>query len=319
MSAESNKPVSFFQPNKTISLAEKLQLQIAILKAIRQFFQERAITEVITPCMTKAASSEPFISSFAVADYWLRSSPEHEMKRLLMALETDIYQIGPAFRKDEHGNHHRHEFTLVEWYRRGWDYHRLMVECLVLLSAFVTASDIGRRSISYRELFLKYFNLDPFACTNQTLYDASARHGYQSTCQHRGEALDFLFELAAKNYQDQEYPHCLLAIYDFPLEQASFARIAGGHHAERFEIFFEGIELANGYSELTEANEYRARMAADNEVRAANKLPAVVADEDFLQALEDGKLTDCAGVSVGLERLLMCMAQSDDIDQVCLF
>ena len=319
MLAESNKPAAFFQPNKAIGLAEKLQLQTAALKAIRQFFQARDITEVITPCMTKAASSEPFINSFAIADYWLRSSPEYEMKRLLIALESDIYQIGPAFRKDEHGNHHRHEFTLVEWYRCGWDYRRLMVECLDLLSTFVPSLDIGRRSISYRELFLKHFNLDPFACTDQTLYDASARYGYHSTCQRRGEALDFLFELAAKNYQDSEYSHCLLAIYDFPLEQASFAHIADGHHAERFEVFFEGIELANGYSELTEASEYCARIAADNEVRAATGLPAVVADEDFLQALEDGKLPACAGVSVGLERLLMCLTQSDDIDQVCLF
>lgn len=303
-----------------MDLIERLRLQTTTLATIRHFFEQRKIVEVITPCIIETPSSEPFVSSFAVeGTRWLRSSPEYQMKRLLLAFQTDIYQIGSAFRKDEHGKNHLDEFILLEWYRIGWDYRRLMIECLMLLTTLITTSEITKRSTTYRELFTQRFKLDPFLCDDQALYTVAKQEGYHSDCQQRSEALDFLFDLATSTYQDPAKHSCLLAIYDFPIAQASFARISG-EHAERFEIFFDGIELANGYSELTVASDYRQRIAADNEVRAIKHLPPVAPDEDFLQALEDNPpLPNCAGVSVGLERLMMCATQSDDIHQISLF
>ena len=240
------------------------------------------------------------------------------MKHVLMTAQTDIYQIAPVFRKGEYGKKHRAEFTMLEWYRLSWDYRRLMDECLDYIQTAIANADIKIRTLPYRQLFEHSFGYNPFTCSNETLITLTADLGYQSRSQSRAECLDFLFEFASRQHSSVEYPNTLIAIYDFPMEQASFARISADRTAERFEIFLNGIELANGYGELTRSEDYYERVQLHNEIRKAQITTAISLDEDFMQALKKYGLTECAGVSVGIDRLLMCKAQVEDIAQIRL-
>ena len=276
--------------------------------------------EVITPCIVSQAHSEYCIESFSIdsMQHSLRNSPEHEMKRLLMTARTDIYQIAPVFRKDEYGKKHRPEFIMLEWYRLGWNYRRLMDECLEYLRTAMADSDIKLHTLSYRRLFEDIFDCNPFDCETKVLTTLACDLGYQSSSQSRAECLDFLFEIASCRYSTSEHSDTLVAIYDFPVEQASFARILASRVAERFEIFLNGIELANGYGELTRAEDYYERIRLHNRIRKTQLSTPLSMDEDFMQTLKQYGLAECAGVSVGIERLLMCKAHAEDIAQVSL-
>ena len=290
------------------------------MAATHSFFQARNIQEVITPCIISQANSEPGIESFSIDPmrYKLRNSPEYEMKRLLMTAQSDIYQIATVFRKSEYGRKHRPEFIMLEWYRLGWNYYRLMEECLEYLQALIARSDIKLHILSYKQLFEESLACNPFDCESEVLMASAADLGYQSQSQSRVECLDFLFEFASSRYSTTEHPNSLVAVYDFPIEQASFARISANHAAERFEIFLNGIELANGYSELTQAEDYYDRMRLCSRIRKAQLSTPLSIDEDFMRTLKKYGLAECAGVSVGIERLLMCKARAADIAQVCL-
>lgn len=300
--------------------AQRLYLQSSLLAATHLFFQVRNVREVITPCMVSQACSEPDIRSFGVdsASYRLRSSPEYEMKRLLMTADADIYQIAPVFRKDEYGSRHRPEFIMLEWYRLGWDYRRLMGECLEYLQTLIARPDTNIRTLSYKQLFTDIFVCNPFDCSSENLSALATDLGYRCQSQNRAECLDFLFEHASSQYSRVDCSDTLVAIYDFPIEQVSFARISEHRTAERFEIFLNGIELANGYSELTDAVDYDKRVRLHNETRKDSVAAPISMDEDFMQALKQHGLAACAGVSVGIDRLLMCKARVEDIDRICL-
>jgi len=290
-----------------------------LLAATHAFFRERNVREVITPCLVSSAHSEPDIVSFDVdAKQQLRNSPEYEMKRLLMTAQTDIYQIAPVFRKGEYGNQHRPEFVMLEWYRLGWNYHRLMEECLSYLRAMIANRMMKIYPLSYKQLFQHSFDCDPFNCDTEVLLNAARDLGYQSSTQNRRECLDFLFDTASTRYSGGEHPNTLIAVYDFPIEQSSYACISPRQVAERFEIFLNGIELANGYSELTQVEDYHRRIQLHNRTRQTELSTPISIDEDFMQTLEKNGMRECAGVSVGMQRLLMCIAQVSNIAQISL-
>ena len=305
---------------KSPTTAQRLHLHSRLLATTHTFFQARNVREVITPCFVSQHTAEPDIESFSVDDkqHWLRDSPEYEMKRILMTAATDIYQIAPVFRKGEHGNNHRPEFIMLEWYRLGWNYRRLMEECLNYLHTMLGYPDIEIYELSYKQLFMENFDCDPFACDHEILIKTASNAGYQSRAKNRAECLDFLFASATKLYSRDERPNTLVAIYDFPLEQSSFARISSRDIAERFEIFLNGIELANGYGELTQTTDYYDRIQLHNTIWKTQLTKPISIDEDFMQALKKYGLAECAGVAVGIERLLMGIVQVEDIAQVRL-
>lgn len=295
--------------------ASCLRLRAQVVAQIRAFFSARNVAEVTTPCLVGAPVSEVGIGSIAAAGGWLRTSPEFEMKRLLAAGSGDIWQLGPVFRDDESGRLHRPEFTLLEWYRVGMDYLRLLDETLELLSQILRPlRPAAPLRLCWRDAFHNAFGVAP-PDDDKRLQTIAAEHGLHD-CRDAHDALDFLLaQMAARHFSGD----ALTAVYDFPARQASYARISERGCAQRFEVFYGGMELANGFQELTAAADYRARFAADNARRARLGLAAAPPDERFLAALErpGGRgLPECSGVAAGLERLLMCLARARDIAEV---
>ncbi|MDD9806743.1 MAG: EF-P lysine aminoacylase EpmA [Gammaproteobacteria bacterium] len=295
--------------------AQCLRLRAQVAAQIRAFFSARNVLEVATPCLVGAPVSEVGIGSVAAGGGWLRTSPEFEMKRLLAAGSGDIWQLGPVFRSDESGRLHRPEFTLLEWYRVGMDYRRLLDETLELLSQILRPlNPAAPVRLSYRDAFAGAFGTET-PDDDKHLQTLAAQQGLRG-CRDAFDALDFLLAQMAGHHFSRDV---LTAVYDFPARQASYARISEQGHAQRFEVFYGGMELANGFQELTAAADYRARFAADNTRRARLGLAETAPDERFLAALErPGKpgLPDCSGVAAGFERLLMCLAQARDIAEV---
>ncbi len=309
-----------FSEVRQVTPEQQLGLHSGLLASTHSFFQARDIKEVFTPCIVSQAHSEYGIESFSIdsMQHNLRNSPEYEMKRLLMTARTDIYQIAPVFRKGEYGKKHRPEFIMLEWYRLGWNYRRLMDECLEYLQTMMADANIKLHLLSYRQLLGDVFDCNPFDCETAVLTTLAEDLGLQSSSLTHAECLDFLFEIASRRYSATDYPDTLVAIYDFPIEQASFARISEQGVAERFEIFLNGIELANGYGELTRAEDYYERVHFHNRIRKTQLSMPLSMDEDFMQTLKQYGLAECVGVSVGIERLLMCKAHAEDIAQVSL-
>jgi len=300
-------------PQRLPAAAQCLQLRARVAAQIRAFFSARNVPEVTTPCLVGAPVSEVGIGSIAAAGDWLRTSPEFEMKRLLAAGSGDIWQLGPVFRNDESGRLHRPEFTLLEWYRVGMDYRRLLDETLELLSQILRPPRAPLQ-VSWQDAFHDAFGIAP-PDDDARLQTLAAQHGLHN-CRDACDALDFLLAQMAGHHFSRD---TLTAVYDFPARQASYARISGQGCAQRFEVFYAGMELANGFQELTAAADYRARFAADNARRARLGLAATPPDEGFLAALErpGGRgLPECSGVAAGFERLLMCLAQARDIAEV---
>ena len=296
--------------------AARLRLRARVVGRVRAFFDARGVLEVTTPCIVGAAAGEPGLASMRGEGGWLRTSPELEMKRLLAAGSGDVWQMGPAFRSGERGARHRPEFTLIEWYRVGWDYLRLLDETVELLECLLHPHPAGAHLVDcarlpYRTAFLEHFGVDPFGEGHSVRAVAVARRF--DGCRDTTEALDFLLPVLAAEHFPRDR---LVALYDFPPQQASYARLADDGRARRFEIFYRDVELANGAQEWTAAADYRACFAADQALRARRGLPATPPDERFLAALERRGLPKCAGVALGLERLLMCLAGAEDIEEI---
>jgi lysyl-tRNA synthetase class 2 len=291
-----------------------------VYRQIRSFFNNRGCLEVDTPLLMPTTNSDVNIASSEVVcgdrRLYLQTSPEFAMKRLLAAGSGSIFQIGHAFRQGERGRLHNPEFSLLEWYRVGYDYQRLMDEMeLLITSLSLHQCEFSR--ISYRAIFTQVLNLDIDDITLDELRAECARlvPGTEPAQFDFDQCLDLLLGIVItptmRGYQ---------FVYDYPVSQAALARVSArdANVAERFELFFDGIELANGFSELTNAAQQRARFEADNRVREHRGLPRHAIDEQLLAALQSG-LEDCAGVALGLDRLLMVLLDLDSIDQVLTF
>lgn len=298
---------------------DNLRARAALLHKLRQFFARREVLEVSTPCIARYTVTEPYIDSIAVPGYgYLQSSPEYAMKRLLAAGSGPIYQIAPAFRGGESGKRHNPQFTLLEWYRPGFDELRLMEEVEALCRDVLSVEDVLR--YSYREVFESLLGIDPHDVSLETLQ--ALVHEQQQLDYHSDCRDDWLQILMSSRIEPALNPQQAIFIYDFPAGQAALARIEqdaqGVPVARRFELFYRGMELANGYHELCDAAEQQRRFNADLQRRRRLGLAEPEPDTDLLAALEAG-LPACAGVAMGFERLLMATLQETDIARVMSF
>lgn len=288
---------------------------------IRKFFTERGVTEVQTPTLDRFSVTDPNLHSIEVPDEgWLQTSPEYAMKRLLAAGSGDIYQIARAFRAEESGAHHLIEFTLLEWYRLGYDHLELMRETAELLAELLLQAQVqaqgGFVAHSYRECFEQALGLNPHSVATSELQQLVAEKlKWQGPVPSDDLCLDLLFtHSVAPNFT----PGAIIGVYDYPASQAALSRIRQPENlASRFELFYKGVEMANGFHELADASEQRARFEADNSRRLAQGLSVMQLDERLLQALQSG-LPDCSGVAVGLDRVLMLQLGVDSVNQVSL-
>lgn len=325
-----------------------LRLRARLLARVRSFFAERGVLEVETPLLSAATATDPHLHSFSVAApllaaergsalrgsarLFLQTSPELAMKRLLAAGIGPVYQLGRAFRDGEAGRLHNPEFTMLEWYRPGFDHHRLMDEVEELVRAVLgaRAGDAPAERLTYREAYLRHAGVDPLTDPVERLAEsASEAIGGASRLPDLGGDrdawLDLLMvsavqkELGRDRDDGQRRPTFL---YDFPASQAALARVrsAPGEPpvAERFELFINGVELANGFHELADAAEQRRRFEHDLALRREKGLPEVPVDERLIAALEAG-LPDCAGVALGFDRLVMMAAGVRAISEVIAF
>ncbi len=300
-----------------MTIPERLVHRARLLRGIRAFFDGRGFLEVDTPLLDAASNPDPHIQSIEARvngrRQFLQSSPEFAMKRLLAEGSGPIYQVAHAFRDEEQGRRHRAEFLMLEWYVPGLDYRGLMAQVEELVSSLW--DEAGRAShLSYVEAFRRHAGLDPLDADLTRLREAAEAlaPGLDVQALDRDDCLDLLMSLAVAPCLSG-----LTFIHDYPASQAALARLKPGDRrlAERFELYCDGLELANGFGELTDAAEQRARLEAGNRRRAELGLPVYPVDENFLAALERG-MPDCAGVALGLDRLLMAMTGADSIAEV---
>ncbi|HEX5340448.1 MAG TPA: EF-P lysine aminoacylase EpmA [Gammaproteobacteria bacterium] len=304
---------------------EVLRFRAKLLKKLRMFFEARGVLEVDTPALSHAAATDRHLGSFRVENphgdsLYLQTSPEFPMKRLLAAGSGDIWQACKVFRAGEAGRLHNPEFTLLEWYRSGFDHHRLMREVAELIATLVPSLAGEPEYLSYREAFQRHAGFDPFEADSKTCIHALQHPERLLPAEHE---LDFdgWLDLVAGECVYPALGHGHVAfVHDYPASQAALARIRADQPpvAERFEAFVNGVELANGFHELTDAGEQRRRFAHDLQLREENGLPAVPMDECLIAALEQG-LPECAGVALGFDRLLMLAAGAGSIEAVIAF
>lgn len=303
---------------------ELLRLRADLLATIREFFRQRDVLEVETPLLCRFAVSEPAIASLRVergasldGPRCLQTSPEYAMKRLLAAGSGPIYQCTRAFRDGEAGSRHNPEFSLLEWYRPGLDHHQLMDEVALLLQECLGSRQ--RFDYSYRELFQRELEIDPFTADSDALRACAT--GYVDTTGLSGDRDLWLDLLMSHVIEPRLQQRGMCFVFDYPASQAALARIVvkdGCQVGQRFEVYVDGLELANGYRELTDGQQQRVRFERDNIRRIALGLPEMPPDEFLLQALDAG-LPECSGVALGLDRLLMLASGERDIRKVLAF
>ena len=310
-----------WKPTATRSM---LAHRSAVMMHARHFFGDRGVLEVDTPIVVNAPVTDVHIHSARVEiaasprPYFLHTSPEYAMKRLLAAGSGDIFQICRVVRGFEHGPQHNAEFTLIEWYRLGYTLDRLMseVEHLVRTLLSDVAFPMSSERITYQEAFLRELRLDPLVATIEELATVAKTVGFEGRAQ-RDELLELLMGTVIGPRLGR---NGLTFIYAYPATQAALARInpADPRTALRFELYCKGMELANGFQELTSAAEQRARFEHDNDERRHRGLPTYEIDERLLAALEYG-FPDCAGVALGFDRTMMLAAGVEHIEEVLAF
>lgn len=306
-----------------------LRARADLLARTRAFFAARKVLEVETPALSRAAATDPRIESLRThmsgeggRARYLHTSPEFPMKRLLAALSGDIYQICKVFRNGEAGRWHNPEFTLLEWYRTDFDHHALMDEVAELLAGLIEPYRplAAPERLSYGEAVLQHAGVDPFTDTVDRI-EACIRGAGVSPPDSLGEDRSAWLDLLISTCVAPRLGRGRATfVYDFPPAQAALARIRPDPQpvAERFEVFVDGIELANGFHELTDADEQRARFDADLAARERAGSTAAPVDEHLLSALAAG-LPDCAGVALGFDRVVMLATGARHIAEVLSF
>jgi lysyl-tRNA synthetase class 2 len=305
-----------------------LKLRAELYALIRRFFAERGVLEVETPILSQSGITDPNIESFQLqfvgpkagggGQRWLRTSPEYPLKRMLAAGVGDCYELGRVFRNGEAGRRHNPEFTMLEWYRIGSTHHQLMDETAVLVKDALHLA--GRRAtvrdVSFRQLYHDSFGFDPLTVSEGELRGPLVVFDIDPTGLTRDDWLDLLM---THLIQPAIPANRILIVYDYPASQCALAKIRPGDVpvAERFEVYVGSLELANGYHELTDAAEQRERFGRDLGVRQKRASVQPPVDERLLAALP--KLPECAGVALGVDRLLMAMLGSDRIADVLAF
>ena len=312
-----------WQPTASV---KNLLTRAKLLAEIRRFFTDRGLLEVETPVLSEfgvtdvhlATFSTEFISPFGEQSktLWLSTSPEYHMKRLLAAGSGPIFQIGKVFRNEEAGNRHNPEFTMLEWYRPHFDMYRLINEVDDLLQQILECPPA--ESMSYQFAFQQYVGLDPLSADLAELVEKAKKHQLMGAeNESRDTLLQFLFSAVVEPQIGQEAP---VVVYHFPASQAALAQISSEdlRVAERFEFYYKGLELANGFHELSDAREQLRRFQQDNLQREKMGLPVRTIDTRLLSALQAG-IPNCSGVALGVDRLLMIAMGAEHIKEVISF
>ncbi|MGM3174387.1 elongation factor P--(R)-beta-lysine ligase [Dickeya lacustris] len=314
-----------WQPSASVA---NLLKRASIMRNIRRFFSDRGLLEVETPSMSQATVTDihlfPFQTQFVGPGaaqgmtLYLMTSPEYHMKRLLAAGSGPIFQLCRSFRNEESGRYHNPEFTMLEWYRPHYDMYRLMNEVDDLLQQVLECD--GAEMLSYQQAFQRHLAVDPLSVDKAQLREVAEKIGVGEVAsreEDRDTLLQLLFAFGVEPHIGRDKP---TFVYHFPATQASLAEISTEDHrvAERFEVYFKGVELANGFCELTDSKEQRQRFDQDNRKRAARGLPVQPIDENLLTALDSG-IPPCSGVAVGVDRLMMLALKADSIGEVIAF
>jgi lysyl-tRNA synthetase class 2 len=292
-----------------------------MLTQLRHFFAQRKVLEVETPLLCQGAPTDPHLESMQVDTNsgvrFLQTSPEFAMKRLLAAGSGDIYQICKSFRGGESSARHNPEFTMLEWYRTGFTLAELIAEVIDLLQQVLGLQPTFEAS--YQELFEQYLGVNPHQISNEALAELGHKvAGRELDNMTRADWLDLLMSQVV----EPTLPPGIAVITDFPACQAALSQVAEDNKAnqvaKRFEVYINGVELANGYLELLDSDELAKRFEADRQIRQQQNLATNVGDDYLLAAMQKG-LPACAGVAVGLDRLLMAKTGSSDIAKLLSF
>ncbi len=313
---------------KPTASLKNLKIRAALMAMIRQFFADRNVLEVETPILSQAGNTDQNIDSFQLqfnghnsagsSLRWMRTSPEFALKRMVAAGVGDCYELGRVFRNGEAGRRHNPEFTMLEWYRIGWNHNQLMDETAELVRAAMHM--VGRKStvrdISFRQLYQSKFGFDPLTANEGELRGPLAVYGIDPTGLTRDDWLDLLM---THLIQPSIPNNRILIVYDYPASQCALAKLRPDDVtvAERFEVYVGPSEVANGYHELTDAKEQRERFGLDLSKRQKRAQMQPPVDERLLSALP--KMPACAGVALGVDRLLMAMLGTDRIQDVVAF
>jgi lysyl-tRNA synthetase class 2 len=309
-----------WQPTASIAT---LEMRAAMLRGAREYFIATRTLEVETPTLSAAAVTDVHLASVEATALgkrrYLHTSPEYAMKRLLAAGCGDIWQICRVYRDGESGRWHNPEFTMIEWYRLGLDHHALMSDVERLIGAMLPAPHQFDRSerLTYREAVQLHAGVDALEDSAPVLVARleSAGIDVPASIKHdRDGCLDLIMSVIVGPRLGHDR---MTFIYDYPASQAALARTRG-RVASRFEAYLQGIELANGFHELGNAQEQRARFVQDLVSRSERGLPAMPLDEHFLASLDHG-LPECSGVALGFDRLVMCATGAQHIDDVIAF
>ena len=296
-----------------------LKARARLLAQLRGFFAQRQVMEVETPLLGQHTVSDPHIESWQVEGAgFLQSSPEYAMKRLLAAGSGAIYQIGKAFRKGEQGTRHNPEFSMLEWYRPGFDHWDLMDEIADLLEVVLGSKHVIH--LSYRDAFKNTLGIDPHHIELTELQSISRQLiDVELASDNRDDWLNLLLSHLIEPELGGDAPTFL---YDYPASQAALAKISRDEHgesvAERFELYIQGIEIANGYQELTDSAEQSRRFENDLAIRNNHQQALPAMDTRLQMAMESG-LPECAGVALGLDRLLMLQLGTKRLEEVISF
>jgi len=301
-----------------------------ILQKVRQFFVNKNILEVETPLLCSGTVTDVYLdafdcnysyskSEFSPLKLYLQTSPEFSLKRLLASGYGDIFQLCKAFRHEESGRHHNAEFTILEWYRLGFDHLELMDEVAELLTVILSCDEVDKTT--YQQLFIDHVGVDPLLASQTDLRRILNHNNKLSDWLLKETDKDVLLQVILAEIIEPNIGNnrpCF--IYDFPSSQASLAKISKTNPlvAERFECYYRGIELVNGFHELTDAKEQLARFNRDNEQRREKGLVEKPIDIHFIAALEAG-LPECSGVALGIDRLVMLACDLEHIDEVLTF
>ena len=311
----------------------QLKARAGLYAQLRAFFLKRNVLEVETPILGRSTATDPHLDSLSLQlnpapgavpeKLFLHTSPEFPMKRLLPAGSGPIFQICKTFRNAESGSRHNPEFTMLEWYRPGFDLQMLMDETSALISSILGECEF--RTMTYKALFKEYLGIDPMRVSLETLKEkAEQGAGYSGPDLTKDEYLDLLISICiepdlGKTLDGKFRP---LFVIDYPVSQASLAALKmdaeGVQVAERFELYIDGLEIANAYHELIDASEQAQRFEADNQVRQDMGLEQIPREEHLLAALVSG-MPACSGIALGVDRLLMIKTRAKDISEVLSF
>lgn len=312
--------------NSTCPL-QTLKQRAFLLAKIRQYFAKQNVLEIETPILSSACNSDVHIESFSSNPIklemncsYLRTSPEFPLKRLLCSGVGDVYELGKVFRKGEISKTHNIEFTLLEWYRINFDYLQLIQDVINLFEFIFLSFDLitpKSKTFTFAEAFAQILNIDVTHIGTSKINLCCKAYGYSGSRLSTDEALDYLFATQIQPSFDKQ---CLTFITQYPSSQAALAQINPNDPttALRFEVFYQGLELGNGYQELTDAEELTQRFNQDNSYRKEHQLEAVAIDHHLLSAMQQG-MPECSGIAIGVDRLLMALMKCDNITEVLSF